>query len=149
MALLACGECGNQVSDKAGSCPKCGAPVSGAALAPTSRATPPPVQQETVYYSDQSGIRVTNVRAIFGNKTYSMANVSSVALHIVPAHRLIPVLMAAGGALLTLVAMSEKGHDIGCPAMVFGVGIFLLLVMKDVWLCGRRPVDFRFNICEF
>lgn len=28
MALIKCGECGNQVSDKASSCPKCGAPIS-------------------------------------------------------------------------------------------------------------------------
>lgn len=28
MALTACGECGNQVSDKAVACPKCGAPVA-------------------------------------------------------------------------------------------------------------------------
>lgn len=28
MALISCGECGNQVSDKASSCPKCGNPIS-------------------------------------------------------------------------------------------------------------------------
>ena len=29
MALITCADCGNQVSAKAASCPKCGAPVSG------------------------------------------------------------------------------------------------------------------------
>ena len=29
MALIQCDECGNQVSDRAKSCPKCGAPVGG------------------------------------------------------------------------------------------------------------------------
>lgn len=28
MALIKCKECGDQVSDKAASCPKCGAPVA-------------------------------------------------------------------------------------------------------------------------
>jgi len=32
MALIYCSECGNQVSDKAASCPKCGAPLSGEAI---------------------------------------------------------------------------------------------------------------------
>ena len=30
MALIQCGECDNQVSDKAACCPKCGAPISTA-----------------------------------------------------------------------------------------------------------------------
>lgn len=29
MALILCPECGKQVSDKAASCPNCGAPISG------------------------------------------------------------------------------------------------------------------------
>jgi TM2 domain-containing membrane protein YozV len=46
MALIECSECGNQVSDKAAACPKCGAPIAGetvgkqqsiAAAAPKSR----------------------------------------------------------------------------------------------------------------
>lgn len=28
MALIKCGECGNEVSDKAAACPKCGAPIA-------------------------------------------------------------------------------------------------------------------------
>ena len=30
MALIKCSECGHEVSDKAASCPKCGAPIAGA-----------------------------------------------------------------------------------------------------------------------
>ena len=36
MALINCAECGNQVSDSAASCPKCGAPVA-AMLSPATR----------------------------------------------------------------------------------------------------------------
>lgn len=39
MALVACGECGNQVSDKAPTCPKCGAPV--ASPVPKVQVVPP------------------------------------------------------------------------------------------------------------
>ena len=31
MALIPCSECGKQVSEKAASCPNCGAPITGAA----------------------------------------------------------------------------------------------------------------------
>jgi uncharacterized membrane protein YvbJ len=34
MALISCSECGKQVSDKAASCPNCGAPIS--AVSPVS-----------------------------------------------------------------------------------------------------------------
>ena len=36
MALIQCSECGHQVSDKAVSCPMCGAPIAGATLATIS-----------------------------------------------------------------------------------------------------------------
>ncbi len=40
MALIQCSECSSQVSDKAATCPKCGAPISDA---PAARATGTPV----------------------------------------------------------------------------------------------------------
>lgn len=39
MALVACGECGKEISDKAAACPNCGAP-GAAAAAPSSVADP-------------------------------------------------------------------------------------------------------------
>jgi TM2 domain-containing membrane protein YozV len=36
MALIECNECGRQVSDKAASCPGCGAPISAAVVAPNA-----------------------------------------------------------------------------------------------------------------
>src|SRR5690348_5477997 len=37
-------------------------------------------QTEITFYSDEHGIRVTSTRLSCGNKTYSMANLSSVAV---------------------------------------------------------------------
>ena len=44
MALISCGECGKQISDKAGACPNCGAPVqqTQAASAPAAPKPEPP-----------------------------------------------------------------------------------------------------------
>ena len=40
MALIKCGECGREISDKAQACPQCGAPVSSAPVAATTSLPP-------------------------------------------------------------------------------------------------------------
>ena len=49
MALLPCSECGQQISDTAAACPKCGAPIGKAGTATRSPDSPPPppIQQAT------------------------------------------------------------------------------------------------------
>jgi len=44
MALIKCGECGKEVSDKAVSCPGCGAPIAG----PSARENPPGDREEVL-----------------------------------------------------------------------------------------------------
>lgn len=56
--------------------------------------------QETVFYQDE-GILITNTRAVFGAKTYSMANITSVSTHFVPANRMPGIIAAIVGGLLT------------------------------------------------
>jgi|GEM_PF-6142544 len=36
--------------------------------------------KEITFYSDNKGVRITNTRAIFKNKTYVMANISSISI---------------------------------------------------------------------
>lgn len=43
MALIKCGECGREVSDKAAACVGCGAPLGAAVAAPSPAASPVPV----------------------------------------------------------------------------------------------------------
>ena len=38
--------------------------------------------EETSYYSDQNGVRVTDKRVIVNNITYAMANITSVSTYI-------------------------------------------------------------------
>src|SRR4051812_41899682 len=42
MALIKCGECGREVSDKATACPQCGAPIQPQASIPLTREASPP-----------------------------------------------------------------------------------------------------------
>ena len=47
MALIKCSDCGKQISDRAGACPGCGAPVNGSlANAPSSAAVTKSVRVE-------------------------------------------------------------------------------------------------------
>lgn len=118
MALTTCPECGGQVSTSATSCPHCGfqAGAQGQAPSPSSQlrqqvAHPyqqPPVQpaaQEVTYYSDETGVRITSARAILGNNTYSMANISSVGLGAIPANRTPATVATLCGLVMMFVAI--------------------------------------------
>src|SRR5207253_2669348 len=104
MALTTCGECGNQVSDRAASCPRCGAPVAaGPALLPAGGSpmavvAPAPASSEVTFYTDQTGIRITNTRAIIGARTYSMANLTTVTTAVTPPDKRGPIWLMVIGA---------------------------------------------------
>jgi hypothetical protein len=55
MPLFSCPECGNQVSTRAESCPKCGCPLDSVTPALTAEATPALALELTGHYSDDSG----------------------------------------------------------------------------------------------
>jgi hypothetical protein len=131
MALITCPDCSNEVSDKAASCPKCGHPIaSGATAISTIREAP----TEKTYYSDQQGIRITSTRAIIDNKTYSMANVSSVARGRVPASYGGAIVMMMIGLLLALGGFGGSSIELGVTGLlVLVVGIVIAASLKDTW----------------
>lgn len=57
MALVKCGECGNEVSDRAAACPKCGAPVTQEVAPPVAVSSPGkpvvPIEQTGKHYKGQ------------------------------------------------------------------------------------------------
>jgi hypothetical protein len=129
MALIACNECGAQISDKAGSCPKCGNPLSGGGQAV---ALAPPPQQEVSYYTDNSGVRVTSARVIIFNKTYSLANISSVSVFTQPAKR--GGLIVFGLALGLFGVAGLSGKNSGCAIaslLAAGLAIAIAFMMND------------------
>ncbi|HEL3748651.1 TPA: zinc ribbon domain-containing protein [Stenotrophomonas maltophilia] len=62
MALIECAECGNQVSDKAAACPRCGAPVNAA---PTIKAHIPPPARAVTFTPMTVGAIILAVVAVF------------------------------------------------------------------------------------
>ncbi len=72
-----CAECGQENPVNSKYCHNCGLNLEKTAERPLSSRSD---NGEISYYSDGRGVRITNSRAIFGNKTYVMGNISSISL---------------------------------------------------------------------
>lgn len=88
---------------------------------------------ETSFYADQNGVRVTDKRVILGDTTYALANITSVSTTIEKPSLTGPILFIGIGVLLLLGAAS--GGNSGVLA-VFGVPLLLLGV---IWYRGCKP----------
>ena len=90
--------------------------------------------EETTYYSDQSGVRVTDKRVIIGNTTYSMANITSVTTAVVNPSKIGPVVCIAVGLALFIGGVSNNSFGTGFLGVVVGAfGYFWYRGAKPVW----------------
>ncbi len=151
----ACGKklrASDSVRGQVRACP-CGAKVV-VPTAPGPRGTPPtllvaslvppaPVAaanpREVEIYSDGDAVRITNCRAVIKNRTYSMANVSSVALWVIRPKLGCPVLMlvlgTVGAGLMAMLALYERdpfpaATMAAVPALVAVIGLVVVLVSR-------------------
>lgn len=96
--------------------------------------------EETVIYQ-QDKIKITNLRAVFGDKTYSISNVSAVELETMPASTGTGAIMASVGVLMVIYAIvsfipSQNALRAPNPTLLIiglllaAVGIFLLRAAK-------------------
>jgi hypothetical protein len=90
------------------------------------------VADETSFYADQNGVRVTDKRVIVGDTTYALANITSVSTTIEKPNLTGPILFIGIGILLLLGAVS--GNSVGLGFF----GLFLLL-LGAVWYRGCKP----------
>jgi hypothetical protein len=138
MALINCNECGNQVSDKAAACPKCGAPVqNGSTVAvQTSNVGSSPSNlnphqgNETVYYSDDKGVKITNTRFIVDSSTYPLQGITSIKSVLIPVSRMPGILMLIGGIIVAVVGSNSGAALILGLAVAVG-GFLIILGTKD------------------
>lgn len=80
---------------------------------------------ETVYYQDVD-ITVTNKRVSLSGKTYSMANITSIAMHTEPANRTPGYTMALVGLVIVACSLGFKeegviGIIVGLVVLVIGI----------------------------
>jgi hypothetical protein len=122
VALILCGECSNSFSDKAQSCPTCGAPnveTSNGSLRGSDQ----------VFFSDR-GVKVTtSLFSLPGSRTFAMSGVTSVRMWEKKPSRLVPILLGCL-SLLLCVALPEHG------AKVFWG---LLTIASLVWFVLLKP----------
>lgn len=89
---------------------------------------------ELSYYSDQSGVRVTDKRVIIGNTTYSMANITSISTHVEKPSLAGPILFIAIGLILLIIALTQLSGGTAVAGVIVGVlGYF--------WFRGCKPVS--------
>lgn len=94
------------------------------------------MSEETTIY-DQNGIKITNLRAVFGEKTYSVANITSVEARTVPPSTGCAFTILIGGILATIVGIAQafpKSQSFGTRPdftfLIFGIiaiGSFILI----------------------
>jgi len=89
--------------------------------------------EETSFYSDESGVRVTDKRIIVGNTTYSLANITSVSTSVEKPSLRGPFLTTVIGIVLLLSGLGRKSAG----AAVVGV---LAVLLGIVWYRGCKPI---------
>lgn len=130
MALIECSECSNQISDKAASCPKCGAPVQAGTTAVATATITPAASSlnahggtETVYYTDNNGVKITNTRFIVGSSTYPLQGITSIKTALIPASMTPAVILIVVGVLICFTGAVPVG---GVMAILGLLYIFLV-----------------------
>jgi hypothetical protein len=89
---------------------------------------------ETSYYSDQSGVRVTDKRVIIANTTYAMANITSVSTTIEHPSKAGPVLFIVIGVFMLLGGLTNSSMGVAFFGVIFGaLGYFWNRGIKPIW----------------
>ncbi len=79
--------------------------------------------EETTYFSDDTGIRVTSSRVIIGNTTYSLANITSVSRTINNPSRVGPFVFIVTGVLILVASLSGESFGLSIiGAILAGLG---------------------------
>ncbi|GIV87342.1 MAG: hypothetical protein KatS3mg054_1371 [Chloroflexus sp.] len=84
---------------------------------------------ETIYYQDEN-ITVTNTRAIFGTKTFAMANIASVSMVEIPPNRGPAIAAALGGLLFACICMALDGRWLSLIVLVLGIAIAIAIAVS-------------------
>jgi hypothetical protein len=96
--------------------------------------------QETSFYSDGAGVRVTNARVIIRGTTYAMANISSVSLVKIPPSLGCAIMLIVVGVIATIAGFAIGGErsDTRLAVILAGlvaavIGIVIVSVAKPTY----------------
>lgn len=95
--------------------------------------TPSVTKEESTFYTDDQGVRVTSTRLIVGSTTYAMGNITSVSRTIQEPSRMGPTVVGAIGIGFFIWAASESQ-----AALVF-YGV-VSLGLAALWWKGQKTL---------
>jgi hypothetical protein len=108
---------------------------------------------EEVIILKEGNVKITNMRAIIGSKTYAMSNIYSVRMHVKEPKLFVPIffmlMTAVCSALVALSNLDDLSHylEIGLYTGVGGLIFFLLSTKTKYSVRIRSSVD-ELNILE-
>ncbi len=88
--------------------------------------------EETTFYSDNQGVRVTNTRLIVDNTTHAMANIASVATTTTNPSYTGPLLLIAAGVIMFLATIGGRSPE----SAIIGV---IVVALGVLWWRGKKP----------
>ena len=86
------------------------------------------MSEETTIY-DKNNIKITNLRAVFGGKTYSVSNITSVESKRIEPSGCLPIGLSISGSLFILVGVYNIKYEPGI--LMLGVLAFVLLFFSN------------------
>ncbi len=89
--------------------------------------------EETTFYSDNQGVRVTNTRLIVDQTTYAMANIASVSTTTTKPSYTGPLLLIAAGAIIFFTTIGGRSPE----SAIVGV---IVVALGVLWWRSKKPI---------
>ena len=99
---------------------------------------------------EEGNVKITNLRAIIGTKTYAMSNVTSVNLSK-KADSNAPLFLMLGGILLGMIGLTNMRDYMGClilAVLLVGGGILASRTSKSTYMVQIGSASGESNILE-
>ena len=104
------------------------------------------VFNETVFYADSQGLKITNESVASGKKVHELSDIKSFRVHKYPKSKKIPTIMTVCGVLLLAINIIDMNTvRLICGAFVFIIGVYDLLskpmyVIRILTVKGEYPI---------
>lgn len=133
-----CTSCGTSLDESQAFCHSCGARAKNPQKV-ANQETPSTANWEKVFMPNTGGVSVTNTRLVVFNKTYALANVSSVSLEKRNPHHFAGILLIVFGIFATIGGIGDPSGNGGwLLGGVAGLIIGVLLVRLKEYIVRLR-----------